>query len=224
MKINLSLLVVLGLLISACSTNKEIVQKENLLNEPETVDLDQSELLLSYMAGSYNSAEQEANDSSYYNISLHMYPIWEGIYEGVHYLYVEQAMNSMQDKPYRQRVYQVAYLGNGFYESAVFTLPEQEAYVGKYNSPDAFKQISPKDLVIRDGCAVILEHKGNMFRGSTIEDRCKSSLRGATYATSKVKIYPDRVESWDQGFDKDGNQVWGAVKGGYVFKKIKTNE
>jgi hypothetical protein len=25
--------------------------------------------------------------------------------------------------------------------------------------------------------------------------------------------------TWDQGFDKDGKQVWGAVKGGYEFKR-----
>ncbi|MFM7544645.1 MAG: CpcT/CpeT family chromophore lyase [Ignavibacteria bacterium] len=25
------------------------------------------------------------------------------------------------------------------------------------------------------------------------------------------------LESWDQGFDKNGVQVWGAIKGGYIF-------
>jgi hypothetical protein len=27
------------------------------------------------------------------------------------------------------------------------------------------------------------------------------------------------ILSWDRGFDANGNQVWGAEKGGYIFKK-----
>jgi hypothetical protein len=26
--------------------------------------------------------------------------------------------------------------------------------------------------------------------------------------------------SWDRGFDADGNQVWGAEGGGYVFHRM----
>lgn len=42
--------------------------------------------LYQVMQGSYNSEIQSQVDSSYYNISLHMYPIWQG---NGHYLYVE---------------------------------------------------------------------------------------------------------------------------------------
>jgi hypothetical protein len=28
------------------------------------------------------------------------------------------------------------------------------------------------------------------------------------------------MESWDRGFDAQGNQVWGATKGPYVFDKV----
>jgi hypothetical protein len=31
----------------------------------------------------------------------------------------------------------------------------------------------------------------------------------------------DGMESWDQGWDAEGQQVWGATKGGYRFDKIK---
>ena len=58
--------------------------------------------------------------------------------------------------------------------------------------------------------------------GSTREDACKSTLRGSNYATSQVEITADSVSSWDQGFDANGEQVWGAVKGAYVFDRIST--
>jgi len=60
-----------------------------------------------------------------------------------------------------------------------------------------------------------------VFEGSTVGKGCASELRGASYATSEVRITPEQLLSWDRGFDAQGKQVWGATKGGYVFKKIK---
>ena len=53
------------------------------------------------MQGSFDSKAQAAEDSTYYAISLHMYPIWP---DRGQFLYVEQALTAMQNKPYRQRV------------------------------------------------------------------------------------------------------------------------
>ncbi|MEM7186827.1 MAG: chromophore lyase CpcT/CpeT, partial [Bacteroidota bacterium] len=94
-------------------------------------------------------------------------------------------------------------------------------WIGKWRTPEAFDSISPNDLELREGCAVILQRVGDQhFAGQTNSDRCKSTLRGASYATSKVTILSDRIESWDQGFDSEGVQVWGAEQGGYVFDRI----
>jgi hypothetical protein len=67
---------------------------------------------------------------------------------------------------------------------------------------------------------ILHRREDGSFTGSTVEDRCRSTLRGATYATSEVKVYPDRIESWDRGFDGADEQVWGAVAGPYVFRKV----
>ncbi|MDT7832785.1 CpcT/CpeT family chromophore lyase [Flavobacteriaceae bacterium S356] len=68
--------------------------------------------LFAIMQGSFNSEAQAKIDSSYYNISLHMYPIWR---DKGNYLYVEQALNSMQNRPYRQRVYKVTRLNDSVF-------------------------------------------------------------------------------------------------------------
>ena len=57
------------------------------------------------------------------------------------------------------------------------------------------------------------------FSGSTPGKQCLSSLRGATYATSKVTVGKKGIISWDQGWDAMDKQVWGAKKGGYDFVK-----
>ena len=172
--------------------------------------------LKSMMTGSFNSAEQASMDSSYFDITLQMYPIWED--RPGHWLYVEQAVTKYQYQPYRQRIYQLLETENGFI-SEVYEIQEAERFIGKWRTPEYFDEYSNSILKEREGCGVHLKAKLNGYKGSTGESSCKSSLRGASYATSKVTINEGVLESWDQGFDEDGNQVWGAIKGPYVFKK-----
>ncbi|RNC91893.1 MAG: hypothetical protein ED555_01910 [Allomuricauda sp.] len=177
------------------------------------------ETLYALMQGSFNSEKQSLADSTYYNISLHMYPIWDG--QG-NWLYVEQAINAMQDKPYRQRIYEVKRTEDGQLASYVYTIPNDSVWIGKWKTPKAFDSLSPHQLEIRKGCEVLLSKTSDsVFAGKTQDATCESSLRGASYAMSKVEITPDGITSWDQGFDSEGKQVWGATEGGYIFDKIE---
>ncbi|MEO0733547.1 MAG: chromophore lyase CpcT/CpeT [Bacteroidota bacterium] len=167
------------------------------------------------MSGSFDSSAQASADDSYYNIVLHMQPIWTE--RPGHYLYVEQAVASAADAPYRQRVYRLEQKGKRLI-SHVYELPDPERFVGAHLDPARLDVIGPDDLVEREGCAVYLKKdKGGIYRGSTKKKNCKSSLRGASYATSRVSIAGGWVQSWDRGFDEAGEQVWGATEGGYMF-------
>ena len=172
------------------------------------------------MTGSFDSSEQAMNDSSYYDISLHMYPIWTKK-EGV-WLYVEQAVTAMQNKPYRQRAYQLQKIGPDQYASRVYTIENEKAFIGKWSTPEYFDTYDASILTEKTGCAVFLKaNPDGTYIGSTKEKDCSSSLRGAQYATSRVNIDNKSIESWDQGFDEYDKQVWGAVTGPYVFVKMK---
>ena len=48
------------------------------------------------------------------------------------------------------------------------------------------------------------------FFGTTKDKECKSLLFGASYATSEVEIFQDKILSWDRGYDSDDIQVWGS--------------
>ena len=185
-------------------------------NEPKE-DTELKELF-SLMQGSFNSENQAKQDSTYYNISLHMYPIWK---DKGNYLYVEQALNSMQDKPYRQRVYKVTRLNDSVFSSAIYTIPNDSLWIGKWKTPEDFDRISPEYVVERTGCEVLLERiNEKRYKGATGVKTCQSSLRGASYATSEVEMTSQKILSWDRGFDAEGNHVWGAEKAGYVFDKL----
>jgi len=170
------------------------------------------------MTGSYDSSLQAESDSTYYNISLHMYPIWKDRRDGK-YLYIEQALASMQDKPYRQRVYKLEDLGDGRVVSHVYKLKNDSLFIGMWKTPQEFNKYGVSLLDIREGCEVVMSPVEGGYTGSTVDDNCKSTLRGASYATSKVSMSASKITSWDQGFDDKGTQVWGAVAGPYVFDK-----
>jgi hypothetical protein len=196
-------------LISACSISKS----GNSGSQKEVKDLQ------SLMLGSYLSKAQSERDTDYFNISLQMYPIWKSHKET--WLYVEQAMAAKQDKPYRQRVYQLVKTSGDTYESKVFTLKNEKDAIGKWAQPTWFDQFTPEAILEeRTGCEVILKKvNATTFEGSTKDKQCASTLRGASYANSIVRIEQNKIVSWDQGFDASDKQVWGATKGGYIFDK-----
>jgi len=176
------------------------------------------ERLAQTMAGSYTSAAQAAADSSYFPIELEMVRIWPERGDAA-WLYVEQAMASTKGKPYRQRVYRLRRIGEGQFESAIFSIPNGESWFGAYRSPGRFTALSPDSLSVLSGCEVILQVDGPVYRGGTQGKSCPSTRAGASYTTSEVLLREGRMESWDRGWSAADTQVWGAERGGYIFLK-----
>jgi len=179
------------------------------------------EQLVHYMSGNFSSHAQSERDSDFFDIRLHIVPIWKSD-KSNHWLYVEQATATAESKPYRQRVYKVEKEAAGGFKSIVYTLPEPANWAGKFKTPEAFDKLKPGELSLREGCAVFLKkQEDGTFAGATQGVGCESTLRGAKYASSNVTVTKTELRSWDQGFNEKGEQVWGATKGGYEFVKEK---
>lgn len=182
---------------------------------PITAEVD---ALVSLMQGSFSSREQALADPDYFDIRLHMLPIWPDRDDG-RWLYVEQAVAVSPAEPYRQRVYRVAAREDGTLESAVYELPDPLRFALAWKDPHKLDALRPEELERKAGCEVLLQQAApGRFVGATGEQTCASDLRGASWATSEVEITADGVHSWDRGFDQAGAQVWGATKGGYRFR------
>jgi hypothetical protein len=187
----------------------------------KTLDAQDLNTLKSYMTGSFSSALQAKNDSDFYEIHLKMKPIWEERKDGF-WLYVEQAIVSALDKPYRQRIYHVSLLNDTTIISEVFEMKSPLRFAGAHKNISLLKLLSTDSLEARAGCAILLHARSNgTFVGSTKDKDCTSTLRGATYATSEVVINKQKLISWDRGWDAQGKQMWGAVKSGYQFVKLE---
>jgi hypothetical protein len=173
--------------------------------------------LYNRMKGHFTSEAQSKSDTNFFNIHLHMTPLWNE--KNSYYLYVEQAAANSLLKPYRQRVYHLYKIDDTTIVSKVYEIKEPSKYINAQYNRTLLQQLTKQDLIDRQGCAIYLHKiKGN-FVGSTPGKECLSSLRGATYATSEVIIGKKQLISWDRGWSKEDKQVWGAVQGGYQFLK-----
>lgn len=171
------------------------------------------------LTGRFDSEDQAASDKSFYAVQLQTCAV-AAPELGSRVLYVEQALMTKLSSPYRQRLYVVDDVAGapGSVESKVFELESPSAAVGLCDkAPDT--TFAASEAIAREGCAVRLawDAANGEFVGGTDGKACESDLNGASYATSKVTLKSDALESLDQGFDSSGMQVWGAVKGPYVF-------
>ena len=203
-------LLLFAFLLSSCNATK-LTQKSQVSD---------FEVLKNMMTGSFNSTAHAARDTNYYDITLHMYPIWED--DAQTWLYVEQTVTSMPDKPYRQRVYRLEQADKSTFKSYIYTFEDPKMFVGAWKDKSIFADMKPSEVMLKEGCEVVLKkQKDGSFSGKTGAQTCQSSLRGASFATSKVTVVPGKIVSWDQGWDDKGEQVWGATLGGYEFVKVK---
>jgi CpeT protein len=173
------------------------------------------------LTGRFDSSAQAASDSRYFPVQLRTCAL-DVPALGAHVLYVEQAMLSSVDQPYRQRVYAVAERNDGAVVSTVYELLQPERFVGFCDLGATDQQgIMPvvDDIALLPGCAVILTATDDGFAGSTDGKACENDFQGATYATSEVTLTDAGIESWDRGYDAADVQVWGATAGAYRFDR-----
>ena len=149
-----------------------------------------------WLIGRFDSREQAITNPAYFSIQLTSCAV-NAPELGERVLYVEQATMDAPSEPYRQRLYVLTTNQRGQIVSTIYSLNQPQNAVGLCDR-DTLETFGSESVTIRQGCAVYLDWTGDAFVGSTRDDECVSSLRGASYATSEVKLYADRMESWDQ--------------------------
>jgi hypothetical protein len=134
-------------------------------------------------------------------------------------LYVEQALLATPNKPSRQRFHRIEETADGSVLVRVFEPKDPLAVSGKWRDPADLALFGERDVTERVGCAVRLKKTPEGWFGGTEGKNCPSALAGARYAESDVRLYPDRMETWDRGFDVNDEQVWGSERRAYRFER-----
>jgi hypothetical protein len=171
------------------------------------------------LAGRFDSSQQASEDSRYFAVQLRACRIDVPLL-GDDVLYVEQAMLTATDEPYRQRVYVLSSADDETVHSDVHELEDPERFVGLCDKAEGERTMpAPEEIVAMLGCRVTLHADGDTFTGGTDGSSCLNDYAGASYATSEVTLTDETIESWDRGYDADGVQLWGATAGAYRFDR-----
>jgi hypothetical protein len=201
-------MMLLSLFIFACTEQPE---------SPEVIEQDILAEFKAQLSGRFTSEAQSLTDTSYYSVQLHACSV--DVPElGADVLYIEQALVNNIQSPYRQRFYVLSDLGDDWVRSEIYTLSDEDSFVGLCNE-DEISSFPASVATHKEGCHVVLEWDGDVFFGQTESDSCPSTMGGASYATSIVQTTSSQISSWDQGWDDQGNQVWGAIEGAYLFDR-----
>lgn len=177
-----------------------------------------TESLAEFMTGSFTSAEQAKRDTNFANVELEVVRIWPKETKGV-WLYMEEAEHGDKGHPYRQQIMHLTQVDDSIFQSTDFELDSMQLYVGAFKDPTRFDRKKPVDAHSIKGCVMTLIWNRGTFTGATNGDDCLNKKGGAAYTTIEVMYGLDSMISWERGFDKNGNQIWGSDLGGYEFMK-----
>ncbi len=133
------------------------------------------------------------------------------------FLYQEQALSHRLNQPYRQRFLRLALSKDGkMVESKAFKPIVEENWIGFCNQREDRRLVSVEEIIDVD-CSVFLVPQDGNIVGTTQAGGCSVNFRGAVNFTNTIILHSDGMETWDRGFDAQGNQIWGAKDESYQF-------
>lgn len=150
---------------------------------------------VSWMSGTFDSFEHAQQDPSFWDVVISHEVILHD--DDTYWIDVDQGLPD--GRIYRERLYKI--FEN---DSTIVT--------------QIYKRENGK-LVHLKGCDLYIYKIGDAYFGRTSNFDCKSSYGGASYLTTSFRVYRQRIESWERGWNSDGRQVWGSGKGYFIFKK-----
>jgi CpeT protein len=185
----------------------------------------------SSLSGNFTSSEQALQDPEFFDINLFSCPALVEAEDSqsplVKYLYVEQAVSSSLQAPYRQRIYRVSGIEGETVDtvkSEIFLLNTPEKYIGMCAKPLSERLVKSSEIKGRDCFVTLTKNAEGNFSGQTPEGGCPSTFRGAVKAESIVTLLPNGLNAWDRGYDAAGNVVWGPTKGPYEFRRVSSGK
>ena len=136
------------------------------------------------------------------------------------FLYQEQGIVGNLQQPYRQRFLEIVSSkidGKAIVLSHSYK-PENLAAWVNYCQQESTTPI-PRATLGNLVCTVTLQPYLNLYVGNTPPEGCAVNLRGAVKVTNRIFLTENGMETWDRGYNAQGDRVWGAEDEAYRFFK-----
>ena len=173
-----------------------------------------------WLAGTFDTKDQAVADAEVPPLRLVVVAVPKSrLSFGAPVLYREEAKPDRPDRPVRQGFLRVEEDASGGVVVRLFELKDGASAAGKWRTPVDLALFGRNDIREREACSVTLSRTGDHYEGMATGSGCAPSLLGASRASSELRLWSDRLETWDRGFDRKGEQVWGPRKGPYRWTK-----
>ena len=182
----------------------------------------QIEAVANYLEGVMSTTEQAENDPNFVGVQMTTCRIEVSAPQPDSiYLYQEQALTASLDSPYRQRFLQITPEtdpgDSSRIESRTFKPDNTEDWRGLCDQPS--RVVASTELG-EQACIISLRPAAiGGFVGSTPAGGCATTVRGAVSITNVVVLHDRGMDTWDRGFDAEGNRVWGAQDVPYQYRR-----
>lgn len=201
-------------------------QSSPALEEQSTIE-QHVEAVAAHLIGVMDTSSQAATNSDMPHVQITSCQVWLEAESDLNvpdsiFVYQEQALAQNLNQPYRQRFLRLAPSLNGkTVESKSFIPNNSEQWIGLCNQSASTRLIRADGMSDRQ-CSVFLVPMEDDYVGKTQPGGCVTSLRGATIITNTVILHSEGMDTWDRGFDAQGNQVWGADNQAYQFRWLRS--
>ena len=173
-----------------------------------------------WLAGTYDTREQAARDAEVPALRMLIVAVPKSrLSFGAPVLYLEESPVGTPDHPSRQRFLRIETDAEGAIVLRSFELKDGSAAAGKWRAPADLALFGRNDVRERTLCAVTLKKVEERYEGVATAVACVPAYLGVTRASSEIRVFSDRVETWERGFGPKNVQLFGAVLGPYLWKK-----
>ncbi|GGX17273.1 chromophore lyase CpcT/CpeT [Aquimarina muelleri] len=176
--------------------------------------------LILLLTGEFSNEEQAENDVSFTHLNLKNIRIWEN--KPGYWLYSEVSNAKNHNLVYIQRIINYKRMNASTFVSTSYTILNPENYKGIQEKSKLFNKLTRDSIIIRDGCQMYFKKKtSTIYSGKIKKKSCPSSIDYIDYITSAFVISKNKISIWTKGYDNNGKQVWGKIKGPYKYKRLK---
>lgn len=199
-----------SLLLACCITAKAVAQEK--IDDRDVLELK------SRMEGMFSNQLQALADKGYAGISIHSGAIWTRSEDG-YWLYCEERFLSAS-RPYAQYVRHLFRKDDITIVCQDFLLPDPLRFAGAIHYPDLLLGVTKDSLINKVGCELYFQKNAQGdFNGISNGKLCGSGDKNAAYQTQEIKVFENKMLSWQRGWDENGRQVWGPITAGCQFDK-----
>jgi hypothetical protein len=194
-----------------CSATFGLLQTPSLLAHPEV------DRAAQHLIGSMDTAQRAAQNPKVSNVTMTTCRTTVPTANPDRiYLYQEQALSQELAKPYRQRILELSWQPfSQTVRSRAFKLSHPSKVVNFCNQMDRTIALTAFPEAI---CSVFLKPTPTGFVGTTPADGCPTTARGAVRIRNRIELHELGMDTWDRGFDAQGQQIWGAKTESYQFR------